>query len=154
MNNRICILYPNLETLRKWPPVFVIDRQCIKPYVFENKDGQKIHIRKGDGIWVPILGLHRDPEFYPEPDRFDPERFSDERKDSIHPCTYLPFGSGPRNCIGSRFALMESKAILYHLLTNFTFEIGHNSTVPLRLAKTGFVIKAEKGFNVVLTPRF
>lgn len=122
--------------------------------MIENNEGRKIEIQKGDGVWIPILGLHRDPEYYPEPDRFDPERFSDERKGSIQPCTYIPFGSGPRNCIGSRFALMECKAILYYLLTNFTFEVAPTSTIPLRIANSGFSVKSEKGFNIILKPRF
>lgn len=129
------------------------DRKCVKPYVLVNESGRKIEMNEGDGIWIPVLGLHRDPEHFPEPDRFDPERFSDDRKGSIQPFTYLPFGSGPRNCIGSRFALMECKSFLYHLLTNFTFEPAPNSTIPLRLAKSGFTVKAENGFNLILKPR-
>lgn len=57
-------------------------------------------INEGDGIWVPIYGIHRDPKYYANPDKFDPERFSDANKDTIQPFSYLPFGSGPRNCIG------------------------------------------------------
>lgn len=53
-------------------------------------------------IWIPITSIQRDPKYYPEPEKFDPERFSDERKDEIVPSAYLPFGVGPRNCIGKK----------------------------------------------------
>lgn len=91
----------NVETLRKWPPVMFIDRVCVKPYTLEDGSGHSIQLIKDDAIYIPIIGIHRDPEYYPDPDRFDPERFSDERKHEIKPFTYFPFGSGPRNCIGA-----------------------------------------------------
>lgn len=51
-------------------------------------------------MWIPNFSLMRDPKYFPNPEKFDPERFSDDNKDSINPTTYLPFGIGPRNCIG------------------------------------------------------
>ena len=57
-------------------------------------------MKKGEFVWIPIYALHHDPKYYPDPSRFDPERFSDDNKASIDPVTYLPFGIGPRNCIG------------------------------------------------------
>lgn len=131
-----------------------VDRECTKPYAMDGNDGRKIKIRVGDGLWIPILGLHRDPDYFPEPLQFDPERFSDERKDSIVSGTYLPFGIGPRNCIGSRFALMECKAYIYYLLTNFTFEVAPNSEIPPRMANAGFSSRVINGFNMYLKPRF
>lgn len=88
------------ETLRKWPPVPMVDRICVKDYVYD--DGNlKLNINKGRPITIPIYGIHHDPQYYPDPERFDPERFSDEHKDSIVPGSFIPFGVGPRNCIGS-----------------------------------------------------
>lgn len=55
---------------------------------------------KGTQVYVSILGMHRDPEYYPDPEKFDPERFNDDNKKSRLSFTYLPFGDGPRNCIG------------------------------------------------------
>lgn len=89
-----------VETLRKWPPAMFLDRMCVKPYTIEDVSGHTIQLNHGDLICIPVVGIHRDPQFYPNPDQFDPERFSDERKHTIQPFTYLPFGSGPRNCIG------------------------------------------------------
>lgn len=87
------------EGLRMWPPALNTDRMCNKDYSFD--DGHsKIVIEKGTQIWIPIYGLHHDEKFYPNPERFQPERFSDENKDNIVPGSYIPFGVGPRNCIG------------------------------------------------------
>jgi cytochrome P450 family 9 len=57
-------------------------------------------MRVGDAIIMPYFGFHYNPEFFPEPENFDPERFNEANKHNIKPFTYLPFGSGPRNCIG------------------------------------------------------
>jgi cytochrome P450 family 9 len=54
-------------------------------------------------LTVPIFGLQRDPEYFPEPELFDPERFNEENKSLAKPYTYLPFGVGPHNCIGNIF---------------------------------------------------
>jgi cytochrome P450 family 9 len=86
------------ETLRLYPPGAAVDRVCVRNYTL--KSDPPLELLPGDNIMVPIYGLHRDPDYYPEPDRFDPERFSDENKHNINPVTYLPFGIGPRSCIG------------------------------------------------------
>jgi Cytochrome P450 len=54
-------------------------------------------------VLVPVYALHHDPDYFPDPEKFDPERFSDENKGNIKNFTYLPFGSGPRNCIGKAY---------------------------------------------------
>lgn len=88
------------ETLRKWPIPF-IDRVCVKNFLLEDEEKTiAIQMEKGKSVWIPVYGLHHDPQFFPNPEEFDPERFSDENKDKIVPGTYLPFGLGPRNCIG------------------------------------------------------
>lgn len=142
------------ETLRKWPPAIAMDRECQKTYQMTDENGRTVTLEKGDAVWLPAIAIHRDPQYYVDPLRFDPERFSDERKGDIQPFTYMPFGSGPRNCIGSRFALMECKAILFYMLTKFTFEVAETSTIPLVMAPTGFALKPKNGFNVHLKPRF
>lgn len=63
-------------------------------------DEELFMFEKGEVVLIPVIGIHRDPKYYPNPDKFDPERFSDENKDKILPYSYMPFGVGPRNCIG------------------------------------------------------
>lgn len=130
-----------------------MDRQCQKTYKMVDETGKVVTLEKGDDIWIPTIAIQRDPQYFPNPNCFDPERFSDERKGEVQPFTYMPFGAGPRNCIGSRFALMECKAFLYYLLTSFTFEVAETSTVPLVLEPNNFTLQPKNGFNVHLKPR-
>ena len=141
-----------LETLRLWPPAIAVDRQCVKPYVIEpEKSNEKqIHLKKGDVVWLPILGIHRDEKYYANPGVFDPERFNDENKSKIDPYTYLPFGVGPRNCIGSRFALLESKIIFYHLLSKFTLVKTAKTSKEIKFKTISTNLQPKDGFWVGL----
>lgn len=143
------------ETLRKWPPIILGDRICTKVYTINPKqpNEQPINLELGDFIWIPIVGIHYDPRYYPNPEKFDPERFSDENKDKINPNTYLPFGLGPRNCIASRFALMETKTILFYLLSKFDFCICEKTDNPIKLNKKLMKLITENGTWIELKPR-
>ncbi|XP_049539830.1 probable cytochrome P450 9f2 [Anopheles darlingi] len=142
------------ETLRKWVPQPATDRLCTKEFVVPaDGDQPAITIPKGANVSIPVAGLHYDPRYYPDPDRFDPERFNEENRQMLHPAVYLPFGIGPRNCIGSRFALMEVKAIVYHLLLTFRFERTEKTPVPMRLAKGFTTLQAADGVHLKLVPR-
>lgn len=140
------------ETLRKWPPVAAIDRQCTKEHTIE-ADGNTIKISPGMGIQFPIMGIHRDEKYYENPEKYDPERFNDDNKASIKPGTYIPFGYGPRICIASRFALLETKVLLYSLLGSFDFEVIEKTPIPLVLRKGASNLDAQGGFWVGLKPR-
>lgn len=95
--NNIILTELILETLRLYPSVPLIQRVCTKDY---NIVGTDAILEKGTKVFLPVFALQRDPEFYPDPEKFDPDRFSDENKLGRHPFTYLPFGDGPRVCIG------------------------------------------------------
>lgn len=116
----------------------MIDRVCTKPFTIKPKytNEKPVEIRLNDSFILPIFALQRDPKYFPEPEKFNPERFSDENKDNIVPYSYIPFGSGPRNCIGSRFAILEAKAVLYHLLLHFEVVPTQRTPIPLTLTKT------------------
>ncbi|XP_031630672.1 probable cytochrome P450 9f2 [Contarinia nasturtii] len=141
------------ETLRKWPSLPQIDRICVKDFVYDDGNKLKFNIEKGTPVVFPIYGIQHDPKYYTDPETFDPERFSDENRTNIAPNTYNPFGIGPRNCIGSRFALMAIKSILYNLLLNFSFEPNEMSQIPLKLKKSAFNFVAENGVHIELKPR-
>ena len=81
-----------------------------------------VRFKKDMAVLIPVYALHRDEEFWSEPNTFKPERFLPENKDSITEFAYLPFGSGPRHCIGMRFAQMEMKTILVRMLQKFRME--------------------------------
>ncbi|GBO42863.1 Cytochrome P450 4c3, partial [Araneus ventricosus] len=77
---------------------------------------------KGTSCIILTYFLHRDEEVFPNPEKFDPDRFSPEKCLKIPELAYVPFGAGPRNCIGQRFALMEIKTLVSAILRNFTIE--------------------------------
>lgn len=83
--------------MRKYPPLPVVYRQCIKDYVIPETG---LKLKRGDKIHIPTWSLQHDPRYYPNPERFDPGRFSERNKQSHRPGTYIPFGDGPRICIG------------------------------------------------------
>ncbi|XP_055589834.1 probable cytochrome P450 9f2 [Uranotaenia lowii] len=141
------------ESLRLWSPVPAVDRLCVKDYTLDDGEGLKFTIEKGTGVWFPVHGLHRDPKYYPNPEKFIPERFSEENHANINLGAYLPFGVGPRNCIGSRFALMEVKAIVYYMLKEFSFNRTNQTQVPLTLVKGFAGMSPEKGVHVEFRPR-
>ncbi|XP_037094220.1 probable cytochrome P450 6a14 [Pollicipes pollicipes] len=105
------------ETLRLYSPATRLERECTKDYTLP---GTNVHLPKGTLVQIPVLVLHRDPDHYPDPLRFDPDRFLPEEREKRHPCAYLPFGQGPRNCIAMRFALFEAKVALAALLQKAT----------------------------------
>ncbi|XP_063233597.1 uncharacterized protein LOC134537257 [Bacillus rossius redtenbacheri] len=139
------------ETLRLYAPAIATDRVCVKKYTIPAAEGRpQLTIEEGEIVWIPVIGLHMDPEYFPDPSSFRPERFSEENKHDIKPFTYLPFGVGPRSCIGNRFALMETKVALVHLLSRFDFQVIDKTPLPIKLTDT---MQVEGGFWLGLAPR-
>ncbi|KAB7505718.1 Cytochrome P450 9e2, partial [Armadillidium nasatum] len=102
---------------------------------------------------VFVHSIHRDPRHYEDPEKFDPERFSQSAKSGRSPMVYLPFGSGPRNCIGWRFALMEAKVALVHILKDFVFIPSKKTQVPIVLERSSGLLKAIDGVWVRIVTR-
>ncbi|XP_036147431.1 uncharacterized protein LOC105832463 [Monomorium pharaonis] len=130
------------ETLRKYPPVTFLMRQSMSSYVF---DGTKINIPKDQKVWIPVYAIHRDPNIYPKPDVFDPERFNDEAERSRHPMSFLPFGDGPRNCIGSRFAIYQTKVGLVKILRNYKIVTCEKTPIPYVNNPKAFLLAPKDG---------
>ncbi|KAK5641881.1 hypothetical protein RI129_010428 [Pyrocoelia pectoralis] len=143
------------ETLRKWPGAVVFDRLCVKPYTIQPKseDEKPFNIKKGDVVMMVTYGMHMDEKYFPNPDRFDPERFNKENRKNITPYTYMPFGLGPRSCIGNRFALLEAKILIFNILKHFDIIVVDKSVIPIKLARKHIILNAEKGFWFGLKPR-
>lgn len=116
------------ETLRKYPVASGLIRECTKTYQFPDSD---YVMEKGTRILIPVYAIHHDPQYYPDPERFDPERFSEENKKMRPQGTYLPFGDGPRICIGLRFAMMEMKIGFCKILPRFEFRLSNKMKYPL-----------------------
>uniref|UniRef100_A0A1B6CY50 Cytochrome P450 n=1 Tax=Clastoptera arizonana TaxID=38151 RepID=A0A1B6CY50_9HEMI len=113
------------ETLRRYPVIFSMFRVCTKNTTLEI-DGRNVKIEKGTLIAIPVYGIQHDPNYYPKPEVFDPERFSEENIASRPSYTYLPFGEGPRICIGMRFGLTQVKLMLAALVLNYNITCSKN----------------------------
>lgn len=112
------------EALRLYPPLTVLVRQATEPITITGVD-----IPQGQILFVPTWSLHRNPEVWPEPEAFDPDRFLPEREAGRHRAAWLPFGLGPRVCIGNHFAMMEGPLVLTRLLQLVDLELDATRTV-------------------------
>ncbi|XP_043249762.1 cytochrome P450 6k1-like [Colletes gigas] len=130
------------ETLRKYPPLAFLDRICNQNYKVPNSD---LVIEKGTPIFIPMLGLHYDPEFYPDPDKYDPLRFTDENKKNRPNFSYLPFGDGPRGCIGLRLGLMQSKLGIFQVIRRFEVTPCEKTKIPMPMDPRGLTTTALGG---------
>ncbi|OXU21200.1 hypothetical protein TSAR_000319 [Trichomalopsis sarcophagae] len=108
------------EALRLYPVLPWIDRIPETDYTFP---GTNITVEKGVPLILPMRTLHLDPDYFPDPDKFIPERFSEENKKNIVPCTFFPFGEGPRNCIGLRLGIIQSKLGIVNFLSRYELSI-------------------------------
>ncbi|KAL1509697.1 hypothetical protein ABEB36_004399 [Hypothenemus hampei] len=124
------------ETLRKYPIVPVLPRTCTKDYKIPNTN---VVIKKGTAVQIPCIGLHSDPEFYPNPKIFDPERFSVENKMRRPDAPWIPFGDGPRQCLGMRLGLLQTKVGIITFIKNFHIFLDKSMTVPLQPQKSIFL---------------
>ena len=119
------------ETLRKYPPVPRLTRLC----GVDNYNLGGMILKKGQGIDIPVFPVHYNPEYYPEPEKFDPSRFLDI--DNAKKLPYLSFGDGPRNCIGMRFAYVEIKLCLANVIRDFCFTRAASTPNKLEFQKIG-----------------
>lgn len=130
------------ETLRKYPVATALSRRCSKTYQLPDSG---CIIEKGTNILIPSYAIHHDPQYYPEPDRFDPDRFSEENIKTRPEGIFLPFGDGPRICIGQRFALMEMRANFCRLLPKFEFRLSDKMKYPLEYNRKNFLLTPVDG---------
>ncbi|KAF5306327.1 hypothetical protein FQA39_LY09025 [Lamprigera yunnana] len=143
------------EILRKWPPIVISDRRAVKSFTVEPElPGEtRIHFDAGTTCIIPTYSIHRDPKYYPNPEKFDPDRFSDDNKHLLVPFSYLPFGLGPKSCIGSRFALLEAKLIIFAILSKYRILPVPKTSIPLTIKRKGLFLAAEGGIWLGLEKR-
>ncbi|KAG7316184.1 hypothetical protein KOW79_021050 [Hemibagrus wyckioides] len=135
------------ESLRLYPVALRLERVCKKTIEING-----LTIPKDTVVMIPTYALHRDPEFWPDPETFNPERFTKENKESIEQYAYMPFGLGPRNCIGMRFALVAMKLAVVEILQRFDISLSEETKVPLKLNNSGF-LAPEEPIKIIFTPR-
>ncbi len=105
------------ESMRLYPPVPVYEREVLEPITLAGHTYEP-----GSYCTVFPWALHHRPEVFPDPERFDPDRFSPEREEQMHRHAFIPFGAGPRVCMGNHFALLEGPLVLATMLKRARFE--------------------------------
>ncbi|XP_018395594.1 PREDICTED: cytochrome P450 9e2-like [Cyphomyrmex costatus] len=133
------------EALRLYPPLMALDRICEKTFELPPAlpDEKPFIMKKGMLVWIPVLAIHHDEKYYDNPKKFDPERFLNNKMHNSS--SYMPFGLGPRMCIANRFAMLEVKVLLFHLLARCELKPSVKTTSPLKFGKD-FMLIPENGF--------
>ncbi|HYO73340.1 MAG TPA: cytochrome P450, partial [Archangium sp.] len=106
------------ESLRLYPVIFMLARAPTKDLEIAG-----YHLPRGQMVLMPPYIIHRDEKFFPDPERFDPDRFLPEREKQLPRYAYLPFGAGPHTCIGNHFALMEKQLIVATMMQRLNVEL-------------------------------
>lgn len=132
------------ESLRLYPPVPVVSREALRDMKFGD-----IRVPKGVNIWTLMVTLHQDPDIWgPDAEKFNPDRFANGINSACKlPHLYMPFGVGPRTCLGQNFAMAELKILLALIVSNFSFSLSpkYRHSPALRL-----VIEPEHGVDLVI----
>lgn len=133
------------ECFRLYPPVPQVYRQLNKPVTFV--DGRSLPA--GSLISLHIYALHRNSTVWPDPEVFDPLRFSPENAAGRHPFAFMPFSAGPRNCIGQQFAMNEMKVVTALCLLRFEFSLDP-SKMPIKVPQ--LILRSKNGIHLFLKP--
>jgi cytochrome P450 len=123
------------EAMRLYPPAYVLTRVAC-----EDAELGGYQVPKGADVVLWIYHMHHDARWFPEPERFDPDRFAPERRKLLPPSAYVPFGAGTRTCIGKQFAMLEAQLILVTIAQRFRLELANGPLV-------------ERDMKVTLAPR-
>ncbi|RUT31457.1 cytochrome P450 [Arsenicitalea aurantiaca] len=132
------------EAMRLYPPVGMLAREVLAD---DRLAGRDIHAN--DVLFLPIYALHRHELYWERPNAFDPDRFSAEARAGRDRYLYLPFGAGPRVCVGANFAMMQAQIILATLLARFAFDMGEG---PLPLPTMSMTVRPEPGVTLRVAP--
>ncbi|XP_055923240.1 probable cytochrome P450 6d4 [Eupeodes corollae] len=135
------------ETIRKYPALPILNRECTID--FKVPDSDKV-IKKGTPIVISLFGIHRDPKYFPDPMKYDPERFLEETK-NYNPIAYMPFGEGPRHCIAQRMGTVNVKVALAKVL--MSYEIAAAQEGEIEVDNFAVTIAPKGGANIKLRKR-
>ncbi|EAT32234.1 AAEL015654-PA [Aedes aegypti] len=143
------------EGLRLWPPVTFMSKVCTDPIELDLTSTRKVPIERGTCAIISNWSLHRDPNFYEDPLKFNPDRFAPE-KGGIFPYKekgcYMPFGDGPRQCLGMRFGRMQVKRGIYEVIRNFEISVASRTSDPLKIVSSPAISLGLSGIWLSFKP--
>ncbi|KAJ8714506.1 hypothetical protein PYW07_002731 [Mythimna separata] len=138
------------ETLRMYSIVEPLQRKAVRDYKIPGTD---VVVEKDMVVLISPRGIHYDEKYYSNPKVFNPDRFDPEEVGKRHPCAYLPFGIGQRNCIGMRFGRLQSQLCIIKILSKFKVEPSKNTVRNLGVAPKRALIGPEGGIHLNIVPR-
>lgn len=143
------------ETLRHYPILPFLDRECVIPSGensgYSLEPYSDFRIPQGMPVYVPSYALQHDPQYFPDPETFNPDRF-DPNSSSFNEYTYMPFGLGPRNCIGERFAFMQMRIGIVNVLKSFTVETTASTPKSFGLDRTNVLLHPDSQIVLKFVP--
>lgn len=123
-----------------YPPLPYLDRECAPENGEDHYSLEPISNFNVPRGYIPIFALHRNEQFFPNPLIYDPDRFSVENQESIPPYAYIPFGMGPRNCIGERFGVVQVKLGIINFLQQHWVEVCEETIIPMTFSKMAMIL--------------
>lgn len=133
------------EALRMYPPAWSIGRETLCDFEL-----QGVTVKKGENLWISPYALHRDPRYFSDPAEFKPERWLDGLARRLPRGTYIPFGGGPRVCIGNVFATMEANLLLATITQRFSLELSPDARVE---AFPSITLRPRYGMKMIVRAR-
>lgn len=136
------------ESLRMFPPHLYSTKICSEDCQLMNKNGQPVLINSGTCVVIPTYAIHHDEDYFTEADVFNPERFSLENggvQKYIDQRVFLPFGSGPRKCLGFQYAYCQTKSIIVEIVKSFNIKLNSNTRTDNKLDGISYVAALEGG---------
>ncbi|XP_032676676.1 probable cytochrome P450 6a13 isoform X2 [Odontomachus brunneus] len=140
------------ESQRVLPALAYLTKICTNAIDLKGSDGVVCSVEPGTNIVISVHGLQSDSRYWENPDVFDPERFSPEKKHAIEKFAFLPFGEGPRMCVGMRMAILQIKACLAIFLRKYSLELSPKMQLPLKLGAASFMNTIEGGVWAFIRP--
>nr|QTM97438.1 Cytochrome P450 [Sitophilus oryzae] len=137
------------EALRKYPVLPFLERECTSTYKFEGTD---LVVEKGQAVYISTFGMQYDEKYFPDPERFDPERFCDKNEINKEGFYFTPFGEGPRICIGNRYGLMAVKVGLIAILSRFRVIRSSKTPEKITFEPKSFLVQASGGIPLQFAP--
>jgi cytochrome P450 len=132
-----------MEALRLYPPFWMVDRMAVA----DDRAGDVV-IPRGSTVIVFVYGAHHASRYWEDPERFDPERFTKANEKLLSPFTHLPFGGGPRGCIGGNYAMLQILMILSDLLRRYDFQLTPGQTIE---ARPMVILRPKHGIRMTFT---